>query len=90
MKQDIIEALKEIKDIAVNGNKKKLISIIDQYIEKFDSDFMGVYHPFPKEAPFHWRMRRMKELRKHAKIRLERKKTWIYKLSNVISFRKKI
>ena len=40
MKQDIIEALKEIKDIAVNGNKKKLISIIDQYIEKFDSDFI--------------------------------------------------
>jgi len=51
---------------------------------------MGVYHPFPKEAPFHWRMRRMKELRKQAKLRLERKKTWIYKLSNVISFRKNI
>ena len=89
MKQDIIEALKEIKDIAVNGNKKKLISIIDQYIEKFDSDFMGVYHPFPKEAPFHWRMRRMKELRKQAKIRLERKKTWIYKLVTLFLLEKK-
>tara|TARA_Y100001963_G_scaffold60754_1_gene84865 strand:- start:2739 stop:3053 length:315 start_codon:yes stop_codon:yes gene_type:complete len=39
--------------------------------EKEEEVYLGVYHPFPKEAPKSWRMARMKQLRKEV---LEKKK----------------
>ena len=45
--------------------------------EKDKIDFIGKYHPFPKEAPKSWRMARMKELRKEVMARrLEKKRQW--------------
>ena len=40
-------------------------------------DFIGKFHPFPKEAPKSWRMARMKELRKEVMAkRVEKKRQW--------------
>jgi|TARA_R100000781_G_scaffold114803_1_gene87005 hypothetical protein len=45
--------------------------------EKDKIDFIGKYHPYPKEAPKSWRMARMKELRKEVQAkRLEEKRQW--------------
>jgi hypothetical protein len=45
--------------------------------EKDKIDFIGKYHPHPKEAPKHWRMARMKELRAEVMARrLEKKRQW--------------
>ena len=45
--------------------------------EKDKIDFIGKYHPFPKEAPKHWRMARMKELRAEVMAkRIEKKRQW--------------
>jgi|TARA_R100001594_G_scaffold28454_2_gene53668 hypothetical protein len=46
-------------------------------ITKEKIDFIGKFHPFPKEAPKSWRMARMKELRAEVMAkRLEKKRQW--------------
>ena len=54
-------------------SKEKII----EKITKEKIDFIGKYHPFPKEAPKSWRMARMKELRAEVMAkRLEKKRQW--------------
>ena len=47
--------------------------------------YIGNYHPFPKEAPFLWRMARMKSLRIKAKQRLAYRKTIAYKIKKFLN-----
>ena len=47
--------------------------------------YIGNYHPFPKEAPFEWRMARMKSLRIKAKKRLAYRKTINYKIKKFLN-----
>tara|TARA_Y100001970_G_C13977456_1_gene721370 strand:+ start:283 stop:468 length:186 start_codon:yes stop_codon:yes gene_type:complete len=45
-------------------------------MKRKDKDFIGVYHPFPNEAPLHWRKANMeivKEKNDKAKKRKEKK-----------------
>ena len=58
--------------------------------ERLDEDFIGVYHPFPKEAPFHWRMGRMKELREEVlKKRKKRDEKWWRRIFRLCGWNRK-
>ena len=54
---------------------------MDERIKEEKVDFIGTYHPFPKEAPKYWRMLRMKQLRQEVLLKRKQKEksmsTWI-------------
>jgi hypothetical protein len=54
---------------------------MDERIKKEEDIYLGVYHPYPKEAPKSWRMGRMKELRNQVLQKRKQKEksmvTWI-------------
>ena len=54
---------------------------MDERTKEEKVDFIGSYHPFPKQAPKSWRMARMKELRKEVLRKRKQKEksmiTWI-------------
>ena len=88
MNKELVKDLKEILSFASKNDLDKIIPIINEKISKYESDFIGVYHPYPKEAPFKWRMQRMKELRKLSTIRKKRRKTLTYKISKLLKYSK--
>ena len=51
--------------------------------EKEKVDYIGNYHPHPKEAPKYWRMARMKELRQEVlRNKLKKEKSMISWIKN--------
>tara|TARA_B100000035_G_scaffold193057_1_gene164764 strand:+ start:278 stop:589 length:312 start_codon:yes stop_codon:yes gene_type:complete len=46
---------------------------MDQRSKKEEDIYLGVYHPYPKEAPKSWRMARMKQLRKEVLLKRQQK-----------------
>lgn len=54
-----------------------------QETEKEKIDYIGNYHPHPKEAPKYWRMARMKELRQQVlRNKLKKEKSMISWIKN--------
>ena len=62
---------------------------MDERTKEEKVDFIGSYHPFPKQAPKYWRMARMKELRKEVLRKRKQKEksmlSWIKNRSKEIS-----
>ena len=46
---------------------------MDERSKKEEDIYLGVYHPYPKEAPKSWRMARMKQLRKEVLLKRQQK-----------------
>ena len=46
---------------------------MDQRSKKEEDIYLGVYHPYPKEAPKSWRMARMQQLRKEVLLKRQQK-----------------
>ena len=58
-------------------------------MKRQDNDYIGRFHPFPREAPLHWRRAHWKELRKMAEEK-KRRQGWrgvIYLLKKFLGFR---
>ena len=55
-------------------------------IERNDEDYIGKFHPFPKEAPLRWRRAHWRELREQAAIKKKKREGWsgiIYKIRDI-------
>ena len=46
---------------------------MDERSKKEEDIYLGVYHPYPKEAPKSWRMARMQQLRKEVLLKRQQK-----------------
>ena len=46
---------------------------MDERSKKEEDIYLGVYHPYTKEAPKSWRMARMKQLRKEVLLKRQQK-----------------
>ena len=46
---------------------------MDERSKKEEDIYLGVYHPYPKEAPKSWRMARMQQLRKEVLFKRQQK-----------------
>ncbi len=44
---------------------------MDERTKKEEDIYLGVYHPYPKEAPKSWRMARMQQLRKEVLLKYQ-------------------
>ena len=74
MKQDIIEALKEIKDFAANGNKKKTYFNYWSIYRKIWFWFHGCLPSFSKGSTFSLENEEDERVEKTGKIKIRAKK----------------